>query len=585
MQRCWPAYCLLAATVTFGCALYDPYQLDGDAVSYMDLGAFIRSHHWAAVINGYWNPLYPAALALAHTLLHATPFTELRAYYFANFVIFLLQMAGMVSFTDALLRLRERRAETIRSPLPNAYLIGRYCLRYLGIALLVISAERELSMGKIRPDALLQALLLFAAAALLNHLVTSRLRHAALLGLALGLAYLTKSVALPLTILCLCLLAAFRLLWLKHKPTSIAPALLLILSCFLAVAGPYIAALSLQKGRLDFGDSGSLNLAWFVSGTAKMHLQPGQPQRFGVSEVHLKHPEEDLLQAPIIFSYKLLPYGTYPDWFDPSFWNDRIKPHIKPRLQMIAAANSSERLVRYLSNHPEAWILLALFVLLGARFDLAWRTSSNAFWLVPVLLSLSVVLLYGLICIEDRYISFAMITLLLTLFAAFQSDPARISQAAASSLILLLSVLALGQAARNVSELRRNLAVLHFPGGWYDPGIFQAAHALNELGIGPGDTVACIGDVACLHDQYWARLAGVRILTEIYEPTKQLYPALAAMPGRDRVYDLVRQQGARALVGSFDPGQMTGATPASAGWRRLADTHYYLLPLNLKDRE
>ena len=45
-------------------------------------------------------------------------------------------------------------------------------LRTLGIALLVIASQRELSLGKIRPDALLQALLLFAIAALLTHLAT-----------------------------------------------------------------------------------------------------------------------------------------------------------------------------------------------------------------------------------------------------------------------------------------------------------------------------------------------------------------------------------------------------------------------------
>ena len=63
LRRLWPVYCFLAALVTFGYAIYDGYQIDGDAVAYMDIGDLMRSHQWAGVINGYWNPLYPAALA------------------------------------------------------------------------------------------------------------------------------------------------------------------------------------------------------------------------------------------------------------------------------------------------------------------------------------------------------------------------------------------------------------------------------------------------------------------------------------------------------------------------------------------
>src|ERR1700739_3110443 len=112
LRRLWPVYCFLAALVTFGYALYDSYQIDGDAVAYMDIGDLIRSHQWTGVINGYWNPLYPAALSFGHILFHPTRFTELQAYYMVNFGIFLLEMLPVVAFTDALFQLREHR-ETV----------------------------------------------------------------------------------------------------------------------------------------------------------------------------------------------------------------------------------------------------------------------------------------------------------------------------------------------------------------------------------------------------------------------------------------------------------------------------------------
>ena len=81
LRRLWPLYCFLAALVTFGYALYDSYQIDGDAVAYMDIADLIRAHNWIGIINGYWNPLYPALLALGHTIVHPTRYTELHVYY------------------------------------------------------------------------------------------------------------------------------------------------------------------------------------------------------------------------------------------------------------------------------------------------------------------------------------------------------------------------------------------------------------------------------------------------------------------------------------------------------------------------
>ena len=100
--RFFPLYCALAALATFGYALYDDYQIDGDAVAYMDIADNLRVHHWAGIVNGYWHPMYPAFLALGHALFRATLATELRAYYFVNFGIFLLGMVAVICFTDSL---------------------------------------------------------------------------------------------------------------------------------------------------------------------------------------------------------------------------------------------------------------------------------------------------------------------------------------------------------------------------------------------------------------------------------------------------------------------------------------------------
>ena len=68
---------------------------------------------------------------------------------------------------------------------------------------------------------------------------------------------------------------------------------------------------------------------------------------------------------------------------------------------------------------------------------------------------------------------------------------------------------------------------------WRDREQYGAAEGLEKLGVRPGDEIACVGEDACLMDHYWARLAGVRVLTEIYEPTNEhLIDVLDKMPNR-----------------------------------------------------
>jgi hypothetical protein len=604
LRRFFPLYCLLAAAVTWGYALYDRFQLDGDAVAYMDIGDNLRAHRWAGIVNGYWHPMYPAFLSLGHILLHATLPTELRADYFVNFAIFLLEMLAIVAFCDALLRLRATLQPTSSPTAPTDFFLSRYPLRYLALALLVIASQRELSMAKVRPDALLQAFLLLSLAALLTHLATNRLRYATLMGLALGCAYLTKSFAFLFAFLCIFAVAAFRWIWLKHKPTQIVPAALIALATFGIVAGPYVAALSRQHGRLDFGDSGSLNYAWFVAGTEKMHLQPYQTSQFGSSEVHLKHPERELLHSPLILSYAEMPFGTYPDWFDTTYWNDQIKPHFNPRGELSRSARNCVLVLRYLFNHPEALILLAFFIALGARPTLRGKPGSSApnpFWIAPLLLGVAIWGIYAIVNTEERYVTVAYLTIILTVFATLRlpdSSSLRVPDSSpsfrrsqnlsvgpslrpvASALIFLLALLAVGESLRTVLDDRRNLSGTGWPHGWYSPTQSQAAVGLHSLGVNPGDTVACVGFGACLDDQYWARLAGVRILTEIYDPGTHAYHFLANMPNRDRAIAIVQAQGAKVLVADFGIARVSDADPFFRNWRQLDDTTFYALPLN-----
>ena len=578
-------YLLLLVPIGWLATKYEPYLLDGDAVSYMDIADLLHAHRWAGAINGYWHPLYPAVLAFAQVLFHPTRWNEIPAYYFANYAIFLLELVAMVLFVYALDRLRERTSRDSTPPL-----LSRESLALLGCALIVIASQRELGTGLVRPDALLQALMLLAFAMMFNSLASESLIYALLMGLFFGLAYLTKSFAFVVELLSIAVMACIHLWVQRRRFSRVFASASLSLILFACVAGPYIAALSHQKHRFDFGDSGALNYAWYVGGVEKMHLEPWMISSFGPATVHLIHPEQQLLASPGVYSYRAEPYGTYPTWFDTTYFNERIIPHLDPPVLLHRDERNAVLVVRYILNHPEAWILLALLIALGARLRFgSWRRDN--FWLAMILLGLAMWVLYGLVNVEERYVTLAYLVVLLPIFAAlrapqpeadeFGTTPSSWLPSASAAMIVLLAFLAAGESLRLALDHRRYETSLPHP--WYNPEAFGAAQALQTLGIRTGDQVACMGYYACLNNIYWARLAGVRILTEVYNPNGNLFEQWAGLPNRTQVLDVLRAQSAKVLVAQFDPASIADHPTAAQGWIRLDDTDLYAYPLTLRD--
>ena len=398
------------------------------------------------------------------------------------------------------------------------------------------------------------------------------------MGIALGFAYLTKSFAFLFGFLCIAILMVFRWWWRKERITHVAFAGCVAFVCFALIAGPYITALSRQKGRFNFGESGALNYAWYVGGTEKMHLEPWQTDRFGAAQVNLKHPEKQLMASPGIYSYAQLPYGTYPDWFDTTFFNDQIKPRTAIKGEITRGSRNLVLVFRYILNHPEPVVLLALLLLLGASLSLPWRPGTDASWLVPVTLGIMIWAIYGTVNIEERYVTVGYLAIILPLFTMLKKASL---QTVAATMILLFAIMEPVESLRRLAEMRRQDSVRHMSAGWVHSETIEAVKGLTQLGIHPGDTVACIGWRACLYDQYCARAAGVRIVTEIYAPDGPADGYLESMPNRQQAIDIVSKQGDKVLVGYFNEARMTGRTAATEGWQQLGESHLYALPLNL----
>ncbi len=571
-------YPVLLILCGIGYAKYDSYKIDGDAVAFMDIADALRTHDFALVINGYWNPMYAGALAIGQSIAHPSRVSELQTFYWVNFWIFVACIFACIYFVRSLVLLREPNAA-------NTPVLSPPALTLLALALLFFGFQRELGFGAVRADALLLFFVFLAASFLLRLQATQRFLFYPLLGIALGLAYLTKSFAFLPSAFLLTAIFVFGLTRKATQRTRILSGAILAGILFAAIAGPYVLAISKQRGRFTTGESARLNYSFFIDNTGRWH--EWHSGDLGHATASFKHHEQLIVDTPPVYSYAQHPIGTYPLWFDPAYWTDTLQPHFWLKGHILRFLRNIVVFVRFLVGHLEALVVLAVLLLTGCFFPRQRRD-----WLpfLPVALwGLLMIAIYFPIDLQDRYLTGAFLLFLLPLFAMLRSSsatqpstqtPTQTSTqtaAIASALALLLAGLAVADAAADLGFRRRTLSTTGYPRGAYSKEIYPAAQGLNDLGIGHGQTIACFGDAACYTDHYWARIAGTPIRAEIEVPDggdpNHFWQANAAH--QDEIIAALRARNITAIVAYFQP---SGNVPL--GWHQLGTSDVFAYPLN-----
>jgi 4-amino-4-deoxy-L-arabinose transferase-like glycosyltransferase len=565
-------YPLLLILCGIGYAKYDGYQIDGDAVAFMDIADAIRTHDFALAVNGYWNPAYAVALSVGETIAHPSRWNELQTFYWVNFWIFVGCILACVYFVRSLLLLRERYA----SDAPTLPALSPAALLLASLAILFYSFQRELSLGAVRSDSLLLFFFFFAASFLLRLQSGGRFVYYPLLGLALGLAYLTKSFAfLPSGIL---LFAIFIFALTRRSPPRgrILAGALAAGFVFAAVAGPYIVAISKQRGRPTTGESARLNYSFFIDNTARWH--EWHSGDLGHATANFKHHEQLIVDSPPVYSFALHPIGTYPLWFDPSYWTDTIQPRFYLKGHLLRLARNSVVLIRFLVGHLESFVLLGVLLLAGC-----FVARRRALWLplLPVpLWGLLMLCIYFPIDIQDRYLTTALLFVIIPVLAILRRSASGYTGEVATALAVLLAALTLADAASDLGQRRRMLSVTGYPRGAYSTEIYPAAKGLTDLGIAPGETVACFGEKACYVDQYWARIAGTQIRAEIETPEgRDPGEFWNALSNKSAVLDALRANQISAVVAVFTP-----SAHIPEGWQQLGNSNFYAYSLTAPSR-
>jgi hypothetical protein len=530
------------------------YRMDSDGVSYLDVGDAFFRRDWARAVNGYWSPLYAWFQGVALGILKPSMWWESTVVHLVNLLIYFFALFAFRFFLQSLRGSFKIEAATDRGesiPLPE------WSINSLAYCIFLWSSLVLINVGYVTPDLLVEAFLLMLGGYLVRLRYDESLAKFAIFGFLCGAAYLSKAVMFPVSFGLL-----FILLFSTAPSKRRIAGVLLAAVMFLGVSAPFIVALSKQKGRLTFGDSGKLNYAFMVSpGVAQKNWQ-GQPPDGGVP----KHPTRQLLDRPPVFEFAQPTGGTYPPWFDPSYWDDGALPTWRLRSQIRVLVQSGRNYSQMLL--PQLGLLagIAIFILWGGA---PTRKAIVANWPLIAAGGLSIGL-YSLVLVRERYVAGSFVLIFMAILSAIRlpKSPATLQVARYVTLAVMATILF----SVGAGVLER-FYVSHTVYSYARPvDDIRAAEELQRMGIRPGDPVASIGDGVI---QYWARLGKFTIVAEVFSPdAEQINFWSESWERRRMAYECLRRTGAKVTVVWAPPA---GIDP---GWKQIADTNYYVYVLN-----
>jgi hypothetical protein len=546
---CWLSALLLAGIQAWGQA----HATNPDGLSYLDLADAFLAGDFGAAISPIWGPLYPGLLAVGLRLAHPAPEWVLPLVHAVNYVIFLGALVSFDWFLQELLRARKRESA---QGIPVLTDTGLGIFAY---AVFIYSALGLIGLGLITPD-LCVAVACFAAAGLVLRMCRTGPHWITvlMLGVVLGLAYLAKSVMFPLGIAVLVSLPFVP----GHRGTALRT-VALAAGTFFALASLLIVPISRETGRLSFGTAGKLAYAFVVNRVPYTNWQ-GDSAFPGSLPLH---PPRRLSDDPEVFEYSAHLKGTYPPWFDPTWWTAGLRAEFHPWNQTLRLLRSATFYIDlFMGTAGVSATLLVAVLLLGADARVVMLELRH--FLPVIILCLAGLAIYAPVLVDTRFIgSFAAMFWILPAAAARGGRPRVPGWWTERAAFVCAACLGISIGIQSGTEAWK---VHDQP----DPQP-RIARLLGKLGLHHGDRVISVGIkggsiTGSSFDAFWAYLAGVQIVAEVPEGRDFL---CAPRPTAERWYRTFARLGARAVV--------SGAMPrwCAADWLHVEGTDYYVRPL------
>jgi hypothetical protein len=560
---CWTSLIVIA----FVRAWFTRYEFDGDSISYLDIARAINEGHLRALIHAYWSPGYPVILSFFLWLFRPNAYWQCPLVHFVNVLIFIGALASFQLFWSEVWLWHKSSAEDSGAPIPA------YAFWALGYSTFAIGILSFITVALVHPDLLVAAFCLLAAWSVLRFRRSPDIGRALILGIVLALGYYAKAPLFPMGFVFI--LCAF-LGW----PVSRRMILLggTALGVFLLVSSPFIAALSRAKGRLTFGDSARLNYAFFIDGVQHYQHWQGVPPGSGAPI----HPTRKLNDFPEIYEFADKNMGTYPPWFDPTYWYEGVIPHPNWKFQIkMLVANLILEFQILMDNGAEL-VCGAMILALLTAYRRLW---TRGFWkLWPMWMPATVALpMFALVHVEPRFLGGWLILFFAAALCAcsLPSDGGTLRAVSCVGIAVLITA-----GAAQVSQASQEALESVHAAGRNPRNAVIAAYLLNH-GLHPDSKVAVIGDGGFA---YWAHLARLHIVAEIpaHIWQHQAHPAFdfwALGPEEQRhSLEILAETRAEAVIADpqgIPAGWQSSTVPAP--WKRIdgtTDAYVYFFHAN-----
>jgi hypothetical protein len=526
-------------------ALHFSLALDGN--NYLDLASAYLHRDFAQAINAYWSPMYCWMAAIPLSFL-SSGYWESTMLHVLNFAGLLVALRCFEYFFIAFVELAARLRSSAEQPALDD---DHWWL--LGYGLFFSTMLGVLTMSPATPDIWVCVVTYLAMGTLLRiGIDPDKSRYYPVLGLLLGIGYLTKSFYFPLSFVYFLAAACLAGEWRRRLPRILFAVLI-----FSMIAGPCILLLSRTKHRLTFGDVGKIGYAESMNPIPQAFFWQGD-ERSGTPT----HPPRRILTDPAIFEFGAPVGGSYPPSYDMSYWLEGVKIHFNVPGQLRILRQSAGTLFLIFLDQIEFAVAVAILFFVHQQRQQVFLCIVRFWplWVVPA----SACVAYSLVLVENRYLAPFLVFLWLTLFVAvipyFGGYSRRLAVAAIVGALLITGL-------KTSKHFVSDLAAM----GHQENEFWQAAQGLHRLGVRPGEKVAIITGPANAH---WARLAGVKIVAELPVGQEGIFWR-GDESARTRVYGAFLATGSRAVIVKDPP-----VDAVRDSWTQLGNSSFYahLLP-------
>jgi hypothetical protein len=539
------------------------HSMNADGISYLEVANAYMQADWNLAINSFWSPLYSWLIAVAMYLLKPSAYWEFPVIHLVNFSIYLL---GLASFTF-LLRELIHYAHRSDAVFQRYACLPDWAWLVIGYSLFMWSSLDFSNLAFVTPDGCVAALVYVVAGLLVRikrKKEASNLGLFVFLGLALGLAYLAKT---PMFLLAFVFLAIS--IWPLESPRRSLFCLAIAFVAFFLVAGPFITAVSISKGRLTFGDMGKWNYAVFVSRVKIFHRHAENPVE-GVAQ----HPTRKIFPEPAVYEFVTPNAVTYAPWYDPSHGIEglKIQFHLADQIRRSIAVLQdyydivSDQVIIFIG------LMIGWIILCWMGWETPKLSSKHVIYWQLVVPASAAFVMYALVYIQPRYIAPFVVLFWLGMFSTVILPASVESKKLVTCIsIVIFALVIIKMVVPTLEMVYVTARDLVKPQEHSGTAMWAIADGLRRRGIQAEDKVAIIGWGP--EDARWARLARVKIIAEIpsykgwgFSEGDKFWRANERI--KSQVYQALAQTGAKVIVAS-----VPDSVP-SIGWQKIGNTTY-----------